>query len=115
MLFVFGRKTPVDTMLRLAGAENAVTAFEESKPLTSEAVVQAAPDVILIPARGLGSVGGVDGLLKVPGIAETPAARSRRIVTVDDLMLLGFGPRTGKAVLELAEKLHPEPANREVR
>lgn len=106
---VFGTNTATASMLELAGADNAVTEFEGSRPLTAEALVKAAPDVILVPTRGLGSLGGAEGLLKVPGVAETPAGKNRRIVEVDDLLLLGFGPRTGQAAIELYEKLHPEP------
>lgn len=109
-LFVFGRGTSADAMLSLAGAENAVTAFEGTRPLTSEAVVQAAPDVILLPSRGLESLGGVDGLLQLPGLGQTPAGKAKRVVTLDDLLLLGFGPRTGEAALQLAKALHSEPA-----
>jgi len=107
-LHVFGRNTPAEEMVRLAGGENAVTAFEGTKPLTPEALVAASPDVIVIPSRGLDSLGGTDALLKVPGIAETPAGKAKRIVPMDDLLLLGFGPRTGKAAIELGEMLHPE-------
>jgi iron complex transport system substrate-binding protein len=107
-VLVFGRDTSAAAMIDLAGGANAVTAFEGSRPLTSEAVVEASPDVILLPSRGLDSLGGIDGLLGLPGIRQTPAGTARRIITVDDLLLLGFGPRTGAAVLELAEKLHPE-------
>ena len=57
--------------------------------------------------RGLDSVGGIDGLLKAPGVALTPAAGERRIVTMDDLYLLGFGPRLGQAIRDLAIFLHP--------
>ncbi len=109
-LHVFGAKTGADTMIKLAGGENAISLFEGSKPLTSESVVGAAPDVIVIPSRGLDSLGGVDGLLKVPGVAQTKAGKEKRIVPFDDLLLLAMGPRTGKAALELAEKLHPEVA-----
>jgi iron complex transport system substrate-binding protein len=53
-------------------------------------------------------VGGVDGLLEQPGISLTPAGENRRIVAMDDLLMLGFGPRLGTAVNELTIKLHPE-------
>lgn len=109
-LQVFGRETAADGMLALAGADNAVTAFTGAKPLTAEALVAAAPDVVLVPARGLESLGGEAGLLAVPGVAGTPAGRAKRIVAVDDLLLLGFGPRTGEAVALLARALHPELA-----
>lgn len=44
--------------------------------------------------KGLESVGGIDGLLDVPGIRETPAGLDRRIVTLEDGVLLSYGPRT---------------------
>jgi len=79
--------------------------------MTPEALAAAAPDVILIPDRGLESIGGRDGLLKQPGVALTPAAKSGRIVAMDDLLLLGFSPRLGDAVDQLAKALHPSLAN----
>ena len=53
-------------------------------------------------------LGGKETLLANPAIAATPAGRSRRIVAMDGLLLLGFGPRIGDAVLELARALHPQ-------
>src|SRR5690606_13049133 len=52
--------------------------------LTSEALVRAAPDVLLVMSGGLDSLGGVDGLLRMAGIAQTPAAQNRRVVDMDD-------------------------------
>lgn len=104
-LHVFGKNTIAETMVRLAGGEPAVTDFEGTKPLTPEALAAVAPDVIVVPSRGLESLGGTEGLLKVPGVASTPAGKAKRIVPFDDLLLLGFGPRTGKAAVELGEKL----------
>jgi iron complex transport system substrate-binding protein len=110
MLMVSGTKTPADAMIRLAAADNAAGAFEGFKPLTAEAVAAAMPDVVLIPERGLASLGGVDGLLAQPGLSLTPAGKARRVVAMDDLLLLGFGPRLGEAVLELSRALHPSIA-----
>lgn len=107
-MHVSGHGTAADAMIRLAGGMNAVTGYEGYKPLTAEAVVAAAPEVILMPTRGLEIVGGIHGLLTVPGIALTPAGEQHRVVAMDDLYLLGFGPRTGQAVRELASLLHPE-------
>ncbi len=102
---VSGTNTPADAMIRLAGGRNAVTEFELYKPLTPEAMIAAQPDVILLPARGLESMGGVDAILKLPGVAETPAGKSKKVVAIDDVLLLGFTPRLGLAVKELAEKI----------
>jgi iron complex transport system substrate-binding protein len=105
---VAGTDTSAATMIELAGGENAVTEYEGYRPMTAEAVVTAAPDVILMMTRGLESVGGIDGMLEQPGIAQTPAGENRRIIAMDDLYLLGFSTRTGTAVLDLTTLLHDE-------
>ena len=103
-----GRDTAAHAMIELAGGVNAFGGAQGYKPLTSEAAVSANPDVILMLDKGLDSVGGIDGLLKLPGVAQTKAARNRAVVALDDLYLLGFGPRLGRATYDLALKLHPE-------
>ena len=108
-LLVAGEGTPAEAMMRLAGADNAAVGFRDMKPMSAETVLAARPEVIVIPTRGLESLGGVDGLLALPGIADTPAGRARRVVAVDDLALLGFGPRLGEGLAALARGLHPEP------
>lgn len=105
---VAGTDTSAATMIELAGGENAVTEYDGYQPITAEAVVTAAPDVILMLTRGLESVGGIDGMLEQPGIAQTPAGENRRIIAMDDLYLLGFSTRTGTAVLDLTTLLHEE-------
>ncbi|MGW3897310.1 heme/hemin ABC transporter substrate-binding protein [Micromonospora profundi] len=97
-----------DAMIEAAGGEDAGSAIGLSKfrPLTSEGLINAAPDVILVMSGGLASVGGVDGLLKLPGVAQTPAGAARRIVDMDDGVLLTFGTRSGQAVQALARAVH---------
>lgn len=75
-------------------------------PITSEALVRAQPDVILMMSEGLESVGGVDGLVEIPGIRETPAGMARRVVDLEDGVLLSFGPRTPLVIDILVERLH---------
>ena len=84
------------------GASNGLAAFT---PLTAEAIVQADPDVLLVMTRGLDSVGGIDGLLALPGVSSTRAAAARAVIAVDDDLLLSFGPRTGALIARLAEIL----------
>ncbi len=102
-----GRNTAAAGIIALAGGVNAVDAFEGYKPLSSEAAVAAAPDAILVTNRSLDLLGGVDGLLRIPEIGLTPAGEGRRVVAMDGLLLLGFGPRTATAIDRLAERLHP--------
>lgn len=99
---VAGGATAADAMIRLAGGANAMTGFDGYKPLSAEAAIGAAPDVILVTTQGLEAVGGVDALLTQPGLALTPAGKGRRVLALDALYLLGFGPRLPQAVAELA-------------
>lgn len=99
---VSGSGTAADTMIALAGGVNAVDAYEGYKPLTPEAVLTAQPDVLLLTEKGLKSVGGESALRKTPGVAQIP---DLRIVSVEDGLLLSFGPRTGKGVHALATAL----------
>lgn len=103
-----GTKTTVDTMITLAGGINPITQFEGFKPMTDEAVVAAAPDAILMTERSFERSGGAEGVLKFPGVALTPAGKDKRFIPVSDIYFQGFGPGVGKAVKELAFKLHPE-------
>lgn len=106
---VSGTGTAADAMIRYAGSTNAIAAidggFKGYRPLAAEAVIAAAPDVILTTREGLEAIGGVDALLKRPGLALTPAGRAKRVVAPDALLLLGFGPRLPQAVRELAQSL----------
>lgn len=107
-LLISGAGTSADEMIKLAGGVNAVTGYQGFRPLTAEAVVAAAPDIVLLPERGLQSIGGAENLLALPGLRQTPAGKNRLVIAMDDLYLLGFGPRTGRAVEDLALLLHPE-------
>jgi iron complex transport system substrate-binding protein len=71
-------------------------------PLTAETMAQLNPDLILVMIGGLESVGGVTGLVELPGVAQTAAGKNRRVVAVDDSLLLSFGPRTPSLMSQLA-------------
>ncbi|MEU9094300.1 ABC transporter substrate-binding protein [Streptomyces sp. NPDC048428] len=106
-----GRESGASSLLEAAGAVDAGKASGLKKDftaITSEALAKAAPDAILVMAKGLDSVGGVDGLVKIPGVAETPAGLDRRIVSIDDGVLLNYGPRTDRVLSDLVAQLHPE-------
>ncbi|MEL6894428.1 MAG: ABC transporter substrate-binding protein, partial [Actinomycetota bacterium] len=79
---------------------------DTSEPINIEALIAAAPDVIVLPAAGLASVGGVDGLLAIPGYAEMPAGQNRRIIAYDDQYLLGNGPRAPALLEEFVADFH---------
>ena len=106
---VSGNGTAAHAMIELAGGENAINSFTGYRPLTAEGAIAAAPDVILISEQGLEAQGGIEGLLKRPGLALTPAGQSKRIVKMDALQLMGFGPRLAQTAVLLATQLRASP------
>ncbi|GMW02782.1 MAG: hypothetical protein AMXMBFR84_39180 [Candidatus Hydrogenedentota bacterium] len=102
---LLGNDSNAAAMAKLAGANYALS-VKGYRNLNPEALVAAQPDVYLCFTSGLDAVGGVDAFLEQPGIAETPGGKSKRVIAMDDLLLGGFGPRLGKAALELFDALH---------
>lgn len=98
---VSGLGTSAHAMLEYSGAVNAITGFSGYKPLTPEAVIAAQPDVLLLTEQGLQAAGGLDGVLKLPGLAQSPAGRNRRVIALEAMFLMGFGPRLPAAVSDL--------------
>lgn len=105
-MMVAGDDSQVEKVIEMAGGQNAVSGFKDFKPLTAEALVKANPDVILLFDSGMESLGGTNGLLDVQGIAQTNAGKNKRFITMEGQFLTGFGPRLGKAVAELSDKIH---------
>lgn len=109
-----GPGSGADTIIEAAGGRDAGTAMGLRRaftPLTSEALVRAAPDVLLVTDSGLRSVGGRRGLLELPGVAQTPAGRAGRVLSEEDGRLYGFAMRTP----EVIERLLTGVYGREVR
>ncbi|UGT43921.1 ABC transporter substrate-binding protein [Nocardia yamanashiensis] len=106
---MFGPGSGSDSLIAAIGGIDAATASgveQEFVPITSEAMIAAAPDIILTMTDGLASVGGVDGLAKIPGIAQTPAGRDHRVIDMADTVLLSFGPNTGRVVAALVKAVY---------
>ena len=102
-----GQGSGADSLLQAIGAID-VGAQSLARPyntLTAESLAALNPDVILVMSKGLESVGGVQGLLKLPGVAQTKAGKNSAVIDVDDSLLLSFGPRTPSLVEALAAGL----------
>lgn len=102
-----GKGSGADSLLQAIGAID-VGAQSLARPyntLTAESLAALNPDVILVMSKGLESVGGVQGLLKLPGVAQTKAGKNSAVIDVDDSLLLSFGPRTPSLVEALAAGL----------
>jgi iron complex transport system substrate-binding protein len=104
-----GSESSADAMIRLAGGENAVSSISGYKPLTDEAVIAAAPDVVLVMSGGAMHLTS-EQAFALPALAASPAGQSGSFITMDGLFLLGLGPRATEAAAELNAKLYPESA-----
>ena len=103
-----GQGTAADGMILLAGGVNAVTGFHGYKQLTDEAVIGAAPDLVLMMDRG--GPGVAEDPFASAALAATPAGQDKSLVRMDGLYLLGFGPRTATAVRDLSRALYGDAA-----
>jgi iron complex transport system substrate-binding protein len=98
VLSIAGSGTGADVMFAEAGVANAAGALDGYQPMNPEALIVSDPEVIVVPEHTAEELGGIDALLRQPGIGATRAGRARRVVTVDLLAFVGFGPRTGESL-----------------
>lgn len=101
---VSGDGTAAAALIRFMGARNALGGFQGYRPMTAEAMAQAAPDVILMTTQGIEAIGGEAAFWQRPELALTPAHRRRALLHLDALELLGFGPR----LPDVVERLHQQ-------
>ena len=104
VMMVAGGNTSMDAIIQLAGGKNAVSGFDDFKPYTTESLVAANPDVILMFDFGFKSLGGAESILKMPGVSITNAGKNKRIVEMDGNLLTGFSVRLPQAIRELNAK-----------
>lgn len=98
-----GQDTAADSIIKASGAQNAMQGFSRYRPLSQEGVVASAPDLVLITSDGFKTLGTVDKVWALPGMALTPAAKNKQILVVDDMALLGFSLETPAALAALRE------------
>lgn len=102
-----GKGSGADSLIDSVGAVD-VGAAKLKNPftaMTSEEMAALNPQVLLVMTKGLASTGGVSGLISLPGIAQTDAGKSKRVISVDDSLLLSFGPRTPDLLFKLQDAL----------
>ena len=103
-----GANTGANGIIELAGGLNVFADdFNSYKPVDAEAVIQAAPDVIvMMEARGDHSTRKAD-IMGMPAVALTPAGQSGAFVTIPGAAL-GFGPRTASFARQLHQALYSD-------
>lgn len=99
-----GNDTAADRAIALAGGTNVARAMSGYKAMSPESLVALKPDVILLMKEREEAVGGVQGVLAMPGIADTPAGKAKRIFFIEGQALLGFGPRTASEAATLQRR-----------
>jgi iron complex transport system substrate-binding protein len=106
-IFLFGAGMATQAMIEGAGAidAGAASGVQGLVPVTPEALVAAAPQVIVLPELGLAALGGVEAFLGIPGVADTPAGRSENFLVYDEAYFFNLGPRTGMALAEFIQDL----------
>jgi len=103
-----GANTAANGVIEMAGGVNVIQEFEGYKQISDEVLTKVQPDVILMMNRSEQLDTHNAEIMANPALAATPAAVNGKIVRMDGGYLLGFGPRTGEAVRDLATELYGE-------
>ena len=115
-VMVGGQHTSADAILKLAGARNVADDVTGFRPLPDEAIVALAPDVIVAMRRSSDKDGhDLSQLTALKGVQSTPAGAAKRIIVVDGLYTLGFGPRAPAAARDLMAKFYPHVIGPDVK
>ena len=109
-LLLFGNGMPTHFLIEAANGVDAAgdVGVFFAQNLQAEQLVAAAPEVLITPIQGFEILGGLDAFLALPGVADTPAGQSASVLTYDEALFLGMGPRVGEALRQLVLDLHPE-------
>jgi len=109
VLLLFGAGMPTQGMIEGAGAVDAGAETGVFGPvaLTPEALLAAAPAVIVLPEAGLAALGGIEAFLEIPGVADTPAGQNDAFLAYDEAYFFNLGPRAGQALDEFVRDLYP--------
>ena len=110
VMFLAGHSTPSESLITAAGGVDAgaEAGIVDFLPMTPEGLAAANPDWLILTHDGLESLGGLEGLLAIPGVGQTPAGRQGRVLTFDDLGFLGLTPRVGEILKSLISALYAE-------
>ena len=95
-----GVDTTGNDIIEISGGRNMAT-FAGWKPMNSEAIIAAAPDIIVMSTLHVERLGGVEVIMGREDIAATPAGANQNYVILSPQMMLQFGPRAPIAMNDL--------------
>lgn len=108
---VAGKNTTADSIITLAGAINpAASMVTNYKPISTEAILQMQPDIILLSDRTTASIKDMAQLVKkMPMLAATPAAKNNAIAVIDGTALIGgLGIHSINEAMRLNRVFYPQ-------
>jgi iron complex transport system substrate-binding protein len=102
-MVVGGIDTNPGQLIVLAGGVHAAPGLQGFKSLSPEAMIEAAPEIIITNRDGLVPRDGAPLVLQAPGAMLTPAGRAGRVISLPGEYLQGMGLLTPRAIRELRE------------
>ncbi|MGB9428886.1 MAG: ABC transporter substrate-binding protein [Gammaproteobacteria bacterium] len=99
---------PSNQLIEWAGGNNVLANNHGMERLTPELIADAQPDVIIANEIAFGRFGSAKAFTQLPGVSLTPAGKNGRIYKITEQQSIYFGPRTPKAILQLAKDFHPD-------
>ena len=102
---VSGKGTSAHGLITMTGARNIVSQHDGWKQISPESIIKASPDAVVITQRGLDSYGTLEALYTHPSLSLTPAFQNKRVIVMDGMAMIGFGPRTIFSAVKIAASL----------
>lgn len=99
----------IDAFITMAGGENIAAQAEGSwVQLSIEEIVNADPEVIILPAKHGTAFTSPETLVEHSVWQETTAVKEGQLFTINDDLVSRYGPRVVQGLEELARIIHPE-------
>ena len=98
---IAGKNTSGHGFIKMIGQNNSMGKVSGWKPVSSEQILIANPNYIIVTKRALKDFTSIEKFLKLPGISSTKAAKNKNIFIKDGMSLLGYGPRTINVAKEI--------------
>jgi iron complex transport system substrate-binding protein len=101
-----GDASTAGKMVELAGGQMAIEQRGMQRMASPEIIAKSNPQVILMTEYGYDQLGSLEAAKKLPGVAETDAAKKNRIYRIPEHELMYFGPDTGENIIALMKLIH---------
>ena len=98
---IAGKNTSGHGFIKMIGQNNSMDKVSGWKPVSSEQILIANPNYIIVTKRALKDFTSIEKFLKLPGISSTKAAKNKNVFIKDGMSLLGYGPRTINVAKEI--------------